>query len=239
MVHCIFTLQSTYNMNPIIPKTALNFLLQLKTNNNRDWMQEHKKEYLANEKALKEFYISVEKGLNVTDEIAAMKIFRINRDIRFSNDKTPYNVHRSVSYSRAGAQRRGGYYLRLESGNSYMAGGFFEPNPVDLFRIRKEFEMDSSEIREILAQKDFKKAFGNFNQEYAVKTAPKGFNKDDNNIDLIRLKNFFVNHHFTDKEVFADDFKDNLIHHYQLLRPFFNYMSDVLTTDLNGVSLLK
>ncbi len=226
-------------MNPTIPKSAFEFLLKLKQNNNRDWMQEHKKEYLANEKALKEFYAAVENGLNVTDEIAKTKIFRINRDIRFSNDKAPYNVHRSVSFSRAGAQRRGGYYLRLESGNSYMAGGFFDPNPVDLLRIRKEFEMDSSEIREILAQKDFKKAFGNFNQEYAVKTAPKGFSKEDENIDLIRLKNFFVNHHFTDKEVFAPDFKDNLIHHYQLLRPFFNYMSDVLTTDLNGESILE
>ena len=226
-------------MNPNIPKASFDFLLKLKKNNNRDWMQEHKKEYLANEKALKEFYVAVEKGLNTTDEIANTKIFRINRDIRFSNDKTPYNVHRSVSYSRAGAQRRGGYYLRLESGNSYMAGGFFEPNPADLLRIRKEFEMDSSEIREILNKKDFKKAFGNFNQEYAVKTAPKGFNKEDENIDLIRLKNFFVNHRFTDKEVFSADFKDNLIHHYQLLRPFFNYMSDVLTTDLNGESLLE
>lgn len=226
-------------MDPTIPKAAFEFLLKLKMNNNRDWMQEHKKEYLANEKALKEFYIAVEKGLNVTDEIATTKVFRINRDIRFSNDKTPYNVHRSVSYSRAGAQRRGGYYLRLESGNSYMAGGFFEPNPTDLLRIRKEFEMDASEIRDILNNKEFKKAFGNFNQEYAVKTAPKGFNKEDQNIDLIKLKSFFVNHRFTDKEVFAVDFKDNLIHHYQLLRPLFNYMSDVLTTDLNGVSLLK
>ncbi|MCB0455767.1 MAG: DUF2461 family protein, partial [Aequorivita sp.] len=85
-------------MNPTIPKAAFDFLLKLKENNNRDWMQEHKKEYLANEKALKEFYVVVEKGLNTTDEIATTKIFRINRDIRFSNDKTPYNVHRSVSF---------------------------------------------------------------------------------------------------------------------------------------------
>jgi uncharacterized protein (TIGR02453 family) len=225
-------------MNPTIPKSAFDFLLKLKTNNNREWMAEHKKEYLVNEKALKEFYAALENGLNSTDEIAKTKIFRINRDIRFSNNKTPYNVHRSVSFSRAGAQRRGGYYLRLESGNSYMAGGFFDPNPADLLRIRKEFEMDSSEIREILNQKDFKKAFGGFNQEYTVKTAPRGFNKDDENIDLIKLKNFVVNHRFTDNEVFAPDFLENVIYHYQLLRPFFNYMSDILTTDLNGVSLL-
>lgn len=202
-------------------------------------MQEHKKEYLANEKALKEVYAAVEKELNTTDEIDKIKIFRINRDVRFSNDKTPYNVHRSVSFSRSGAHRRGGYYLRLEPGNSFMAGGFFDPNPADLLRIRKEFEMDSSEIRDILNKKEFKKAFGNFNQEYAVKTAPQGFSKDDENIDLIRLKSYFVNHPFTDTEVFSPDFKEKLIYHYQLLRPFFNYMSDVLTTDLNGESILE
>lgn len=226
-------------MNPTIPKSAFEFLLRLKENNNRDWMQEHKKEYLANEKVLKEFYSEVEKALNITDKIAKTKVFRINRDIRFSKNKTPYNSHRSVSFSRAGAQRRGGYYLRLESGNSYMAGGFFDPNPVDLLRIRKEFEMDPSEIREILAQKDFKKAFGNFNQANAVKTAPRGFDKEDESIDLIRLKSFTVKHDFTDEEVFAPDFKNKLIHHYSLLRPFFNYMSDVLTTDLNGEYLLE
>src|SRR5690554_931264 len=225
-------------MNPTIPKSAFEFLLKLKENNNREWMQENKKEYLANEKLLKEFYSAVENNLNVTDEIARVKVFRINRDVRFSNNKTPYNVHRSVSFSRAGAHRRGGYYLRLEPGNSYMAGGFFSPEKGDLFRIRKEFELDSQEIREILTRKEFKMAFGGFNQENAVKTAPKGFNKDDENIELIRLKSFFVTHKFTDEEVFAKDFKDKLLNHYLLLRPFFDYMSDVLTTDLNGESII-
>ena len=225
-------------MNPTIPKSAFEFLLKLKENNNREWMQENKKEYLANEKLLKEFYSVVENNLNVTDEIARVKVFRINRDVRFSNNKTPYNVHRSVSFSRAGAHRRGGYYLRLEPGNSYMAGGFFSPEKGDLFRIRKEFELDSQEIREILTRKEFKMAFGGFNQENAVKTAPKGFNKDDENIELIRLKSFFVTHKFTDQEVFAKDFKDKLLNHYLLLRPFFDYMSDVLTTDLNGESII-
>lgn len=220
-----------------IPAASFEFLKDLKLNNHRDWMQENKKVYTANEKKLKEFYASVEQGLNETDEISKRKIFRINRDIRFSKDKTPYNVHRSVSFSRAGAQRRGGYYLRLEPGNSYMAGGFFDPNPADLLRIRKEFEIDASEIREILENKDFKKAFGSFNTAYAVKTAPKGFSKEDENIDLIRLKSFFVAHPFTDTEVFSEDFKQKLLYHYHLLRPFFDYMSAVLTTDLNGVPL--
>lgn len=226
-------------MGIVIPKSSFEFLKKLKQNNHRDWMQEHKKEYLAGEKVLKELYNEIMVGLNTTDEIAKLKVFRINRDVRFSADKTPYNVHRSASFSRAGAHRRGGYYLRLEPGNSAMAGGFFEPNPADLFRIRKEFELDSSTIRAILKQKEFNKAFVGFDQTYKVKTAPKGFSKEDSNIDLIRLKSYFVVHKFSDAEVLSEDFKDKLLLHFGLLRPFFDYMSEVLTTDLNGVSLLK
>lgn len=201
-------------------------------------MDAHRKEYQSNEKSLKEFYKEVERGLNRSDSIEKIKIFRINRDIRFSSDKTPYNVHRSVSFSRSGAHRRGGYYLRIEPGNSAMAGGFFGPEPNDLYRIRKEFEMDSNIIRTILSKPSFQEAFGGFNQEYQVKTAPKGFDKEDPNIDLIRLQSYFFSHPFTDGEVTSPDFLDRLLYHFELLRPFFDYMSEVLTTDLNGVPLL-
>lgn len=223
-----------------IPRTSLDFLLQLKENNHKDWMTENKKTYQASEKALKAFYNDILEGLNIDDDIEKLKVFRINRDIRFSKDKTPYNVHRSVSYSRAGAHRRGGYYLRIEpGGNSVVAGGFFNPEPKDLKRIRTEFQMDASEIRGILASPAFAKAYGGtFDAWDPVKTAPKGFSKEDPNIDLIRLKNFFVTKKFTDKEVLAPNFAKKVLEHFQLLRPYFDYMSDVLTTDLNGVSLL-
>lgn len=230
------TLQYWFGMQ--LSKDILQFLKELEENNHKDWMHEQKKRYQANEKELKAFYAKVQEGLNEEDEIAKLKVFRINRDIRFSKDKTPYNVHRSVSYSRAGAHRRGGYYLRIQPGGSAMAGGFFGPEPADLLRIRKEFEMDAAPIREILAEKAFDKAFNGFNQDYQVKTAPKGFSKEDPNIDLIRLKSYFVTHPFTDKEVLSKDFYQKVIQHFRLLRPYFDYMSEVLTTDLNGVSLL-
>jgi len=225
-------------MKSINLQSTFNFLTELKQNNNRDWMQEHKKEYLANEKVLKTFYSEIEKGLNETDKIAKIKIFRINRDLRFSPNKTPYNVHRSVSFRRAGLQRRGGYYLRLEPGNSFLAGGFFDPSPADLLRIRKEFEVDSSEIREILNNPSFKNSFGGFSDEDAVKTAPRGFDKDHENIDMIRLRKYVVRHSFTDAEVLSADFIETVLHKFRHLRPFFDYMSSILTTDLNGVSLL-
>ncbi len=178
-----------------IQRSTFTFLKSLMhNNNNREWMQEHKREYLLNEKKIKEFYTAIERNLNIDDEISKVKLFRINRDVQFSKDKTPYNVHRSVSFSRAGVHRRGGYYLRLEPDNSLMAGGFFSPETSDLLRIRKEFEMNATQIKAILSQQEFYKAFGGFNQKYKVKTAPRNFDKEDPNIDLIRLKSFFVVH---------------------------------------------
>ncbi len=223
-----------------VPQASLTFLKDLKKNNTREWMADHKSRYQDSEKVLKDLYATIKTGLNETDEIEKLKIFRINRDIRFSKDKTPYNVHRSASFSRAGAHRRGGYYLRIEPGNkSVVAGGFFNPEKEDLKRIRTEFHLDASEIRDILNDSAFAKAFPNgFEITNAVKTAPRDFEKDDPNIDLIKLKSFFVRKEFTDQEVMASDFSDRVLNHFRLLRPFFNYMSDVLTTDLNGESIL-
>ncbi len=225
-------------MSTYLSESTFHFLKKLKENNNREWMQENKPEYVKGEQSFKNLYAAIEANLNKTDKIEKIKIFRINRDVRFSKDKTPYNVHRSASFSRAGLSNRGGYYLRLEPGNSYLAGGFFEPNSSDLLRIRKEFQFDAESINAILNKPEFKKAFNTFPTDYSVKTAPKGFDKNDKNIELIRLKNFYVTHPFTDSEVFSENFIDSIKLHYQLIRPFFNYMSEVLTTNLNGESIL-
>ncbi|WP_139958104.1 DUF2461 domain-containing protein [Flavicella sediminum] len=222
----------------LIPKSSLDFLNKLKKNNNREWFDAHKNEFKQEEVLLKEFYQGVLADLNESDTIEKMKIYRIYRDVRFSKDKTPYNYHRSIGFSRATEKLRGGYYLKIAPGESYMAAGFFQPNSADLKRIRKEFEIDDTEIREIVADKTFVKLFGSLEGE-EVKTAPRGFDKEHPAIDLIRKKSFLVTRKFTDAEVLAPDFRDKLKESYLAVRPFFDYMSDVLTTDLNGISILK
>ncbi|WP_010522571.1 DUF2461 domain-containing protein [Aquimarina agarivorans] len=218
----------------------LDFLDELKENNHRDWFEEHKPTFKKLEVDFKALGTEILEGLNQTDSIEKMKVFRIYKDVRFSKDKTPYKTNRSISFSREGAALRGGYYLHIEPANSFIAGGFFSPNPADLLRIRKEFEMDDQEIRALMANKKFSKVFGSTFVPYAqVKTAPKGFSKDHAAIDLIKNKSFFFEKKLTNSEITATDFSKKVVEYYELLRPYFNYMSDVLTTDLNGVSLLK
>jgi len=225
-------------LHPIITKEAFYFLEKLKNNNTREWFAEYKKEFKEHEAHIKGFFTLLMKGLSAHDEIDKMKMFRIYRDVRFSNDKTPYKSHFAGSFSRAGAQLRGGYYLRIKPGETFIAAGFWEPNKEDLLRIRKEFEQDATEIREIINKKSFQKIWGEL-QGDAVKTAPMGFDKEHANIDLIKRKQFIFVRNFSDKEVLSPEFIDEIGKSFKAIRPFFDYMSEVLTTNLNGESLIK
>ena len=221
-----------------IKKSTLDFLENLKENNDRAWFNEHKDEFKVEQTHAKDFYAAIRRNLEKQDEIDKFKLFRIYRDVRFSKDKTPYQPHFAGSFSRAGKKLRGGYYLRIRPGESFLAGGFWAPNKEDLFRIRKEFEFDTSEIRKLLAEKKFVSIFGGELVGEELKTAPRGFDKEDPNLDLIRKKGFIAVRKFTDKEVLASDFLDVVRDSFLALRPFFDYMSDVLTTNLNGESII-
>ena len=165
-------------------------------------------------------------------------MFRIYRDVRFSKDKTPYKSHLAGSFTRAGAKLRGGYYVHIKSGDSFIATGFWEPNKEDLFRIRKELELDAEEFRSVINAPKFKKIWGEI-QGDELKTAPKGFDKEHQDIDLIKMKQFIFIRKFTDKEVLSADFADKIDESFKAIRPYFDLMSDILTTDLNGESLLN
>jgi uncharacterized protein (TIGR02453 family) len=221
---------------PILTKKAFIFLEKLEKNNNKDWFSRHKEAFKEIETEVKQVYNAVLEDLKKHDEIEKIKMFRIYRDVRFSHDKTPYKTHFGGSFSRAGARLRGGYYLHLKPGGSFIATGFWEPSNEDLFRIRKEFEMDTSTIKEVIEQKSFKEVWGEL-QGDALKTAPKGFDKAHPDIDFIRKKQFIFIRNFTDAQVFAEDFLKEIASSFQKIRPYFDVMSTVLTTNLNGESL--
>ncbi len=218
-------------------KKAFEFLKKLNENNNREWFAENKPEFDLIVKENKIFFNQLYSEFQKLDSLEGIHIFRIYKDVRFSKDKTPYKTNFGVSFSRTKPMLRGGYYIHLEPNNSFVGGGFWAPNNEDLFRIRKEFEMDSSEIEKIISDKTFVKYFGKLEGEDGVKTAPKGFDKNNPAIDLIRKKQYVVMRKFSDKEVFSADFPKEIIATFLAMRPFFDYMSEVLTTDLNGEPL--
>lgn len=222
-----------------IEKNTFEFLKELKLNNNRDWFSDNKFKYQEAHQNVKNIFQEIHYNLQKHDEIEKSKMMRIYRDVRFSKDKTPYKPHFANSFSRLGKELRGGYFLRIKPNESIVAGGFWEPNKEDIFRIRKEIEQDSTEIRDLLLSDDFKTHFdGKFESIGELKTAPRGFRKDHPDIDLLRKKGFVAIKQFTDKEVLADDFIENVDVTFKALRPFFNLFSDILTTNLNGESII-
>lgn len=218
---------------------TLEFLKQLSKNNNKAWFDENRSHYEKVKKELRKSFDAVFENLKAHDDIEGMQILRINRDIRFSADKTPYKNHMSVHYRRRKPELRGGYYLHIEPGNkSFIAGGFWAPSKEDMLRIRQEFEMDASPMRKIMSDTKFQNVFGHVRGE-ALSTAPKGFDKTHPDIDLIRMKNWYFETYFTDEQVQNTKFHEHIDVTFRLFRPYFDYMTEVLSTDLNGESFLN
>ena len=219
-----------------IETSTLTFLKNLRANNNREWFTENKPSYQTALDNVKEVLEVIKNEASHHDDIESHKLFRIYRDVRFSKDKTPYKSSFSVGFTRATKWNRGGMFLSINPGNSIAAGGFWKPEPKDLARIRQEIAADDSSLRKIIGSKKFKDNFGELQGEQ-VKSAPKGYKKDHPAIDLLRHKQFLVYRHFTDKDVCSPTFAKEVSKTYKAMRPFFDYMSDVLTTDENGVRI--
>lgn len=223
-----------------IKKSTLSFLKQLAKNNDREWFKDNKKEYEAGRENVAEFAQALMDRLLETDVLATengkKSMFRIYRDVRFSKNKDPYKTNFAGQFVRDGKLRRGGYYYNVSpvgEWRSFIGGGFYGMEKHDLKRIREELAVDASEMRAIIADKDFVRIFGEMQGE-KLKTAPRGYEKDHKNIDLLRYKQFYAGRNFTDKEVLSKDFLDMAHEATLTLRPFFDYFTDVLTTDANG-----
>ena len=220
----------------MVLSSSVSFFKKLKKNNNRDWFAENKPKFKKLELEIKAFGEELKDRLNEFDNVDRFKLFRIYRDIRFSKDKTPFKTHFGLYWNRLKPNLRGGYYLHISPNNNFLACGFWDPNPKDLYRIRKEFLHDANEFRKILKSKEIYSNWGNL-EGTELKTAPRNFDKNHPDIDLIRKKQFVFKINYSDKEVLEKRFIDKIELSLKAIRPFLNYMTDVLTTDENGESL--
>ena len=224
----------------IVPAT-LAFLTDLAAHNDRAWFQANKGRY----ESARSNMIGLMDGLiermakhdRLSTTSGKSSLYRIYNDTRFHKDKPPYKTWFGANLGRVKPELRGGYHFRLKPGGSFVACGFFSPEPADLRRIRVDIDQDPETWHMLLRAKRLRDSFGEL-QGTGVKTAPKGFAKDHPSIDLLRRKQFIFTRPLSDKEVLAPDLVERLDSTFRSIRPFFDHMSEVLTTDENGVSVL-
>ncbi|MFV8372527.1 DUF2461 domain-containing protein [Flavobacterium sp. LB2P74] len=223
----------------MLSKDTLQFLDDLKANNNRDWFLENKKRYEAVKKDYQQLvgdFLDAMKPLDPSLEMLEVKncTFRINRDIRFSKDKTPYKSHLGVWLSSgAKGMNRSGYYLHLEKGASFIAGGLYCPEAQDLKKMRKEIAYFHDDLEAILNEKNFKREFKDFdrNEKDTLKNPPRGYEKEHPAIDFLKLKSFECSQRIDISEVTKKDFVATMSKKLITLKPLNDFINRALTAD--------
>jgi uncharacterized protein (TIGR02453 family) len=156
-------------------------------------------------------------------------MFRIYRDVRFSKDKRPYKNNLGASINIGGKKAtNAGYYLHIEPGGSFLAGGIWMPPSDVLKKIRQEIDYNGKPFHKIIDNKDFKKQFGKPDEEYKLKTTPKGYDKDHPDIEYLRLTSFIVWHKYSDKIVSSKNFVKELGKATKLMRPFLDFLNTAM-----------
>ncbi|WP_417350410.1 DUF2461 domain-containing protein [Flavobacterium alkalisoli] len=221
----------------MLPSSILPFLEDLKNNNNREWFQANQKRYKTYKEDYKNVAEELIKEVSATDTSlkhleAKNCTFRINRDIRFSKDKSPYKTNMGIWMSAGNKDfNMGGYYLHIEKGASFIAGGLHMPDPVSLKKMRREIAGFYEDLEEILENKDFKKLYGDFDREQSLKTAPKDYDKDHPAIDFLKLKSFTVTHKLSDKDLADKNFIKETAKKLLVMQPLIEYINRAMTTE--------
>jgi len=212
---------------------TFNFLQKLKSHNNRDWFEKNKGLYLEAKEEHELFIDKILKGITRFDKkIAAdMKakdcVFRIYKDVRFSKDKTPYKTNFGASMNPGGKKSLvAGYYLHIEPGASFIAGGVWMPEPEILNAIRQEIDYNPDPFLKILKSASFKKYFKGLDDEGKLKSAPKGFDKDHPHIEILKNKHFIVSHPLTDKQVLDKNAETTILAGFKAMHPLMEYLRE-------------
>ena len=213
----------------------LKFLKDIAKHNNREWFEKNKPKYLEAKQSFEDFLEALHSELLKFDESLAglnpRKMgFRIYRDVRFSKDKRPYKVNMGAGFSPGGKMmQEPGYYIHLEPGKSFIAGGLYMPDPGNLAKIRQEIDYNPKGIQKILNDKNFKKYFTGLDDFDRVKTAPKGYPKDHPQIELLKNKSFIVSHSFTDTEVTDKKFVKKVAQVSKAIKPLNEFLKEAVS----------
>ncbi|CCH53259.1 hypothetical protein BN8_02339 [Fibrisoma limi BUZ 3] len=217
---------------------TLDFLRELVQNNHRDWFQANRKRYEMAKAEFEGWVGRVLTGVGLFEPLPNTDvkdcIFRINRDIRFSKDKSPYKPNFAAAIGPGGRHSgRIDYYIHLQPGNeSFLGAGMWQPTAQHLSKFRQEIDYNANELKNIIEADAFRVYFPEVWGE-TMKTAPKGYSADHPEIDLLRRKQLFFMHRYTDKEVLKPTFAEEVVRGCQLVKPYCDFLNYLFFDEVN------
>jgi uncharacterized protein (TIGR02453 family) len=214
-------------------ESTLKFLKGLKKNNNRDWFERNRAAY---EEARADFENFIQSLITIHGKsdpdlqplIAKKCIFRINRDVRFSKDKSPYKTNFGASMDRGGRKSGlAGYYFHLEPGNSFFAGGIWMPSPENMKKVRQEIDYCFDEFKKLVSSKKFKSVFGDLytGEDVQLSRVPQGFEKNNPAADFLKFKSWLVISNVNDKIVCSKQLLKTTTEGFKLMQPFIQFLN--------------
>lgn len=223
----------------MITKDTLQFLEDLKNNNHRDWFQANQDRYEAYKQDYRstvEAFLDVMKPLDETLEQLEFKdcSYRINRDIRFSKDKTPYKTHMGIWMCEGKKHTNlAGYYVHIEPDSGFAGGGLYMPEAPALNKVRREIDGFYEELEDVLNAPDFKKVYGGLDTDegMVLKSMPKGFDKNHPAIELLKFKTFLATAKLSKKELLSKTFVQDTSEKLIVLKPLVEFLNRALTTE--------
>jgi uncharacterized protein (TIGR02453 family) len=218
----------------MLQSSTLKFLKDLKKNNNKPWFDANRKRY---EEAKADFANFIQQVIDLHSKkdksISSLKakdcLFRINRDVRFSKDKSPYKTNFGASINKGGrkAMNSAGYYFHFEPGQIFVGGGIYQPMPPELNKLRQEVDYCYDEFKKIISAKKFKAVYGDLDKskEFSLTRVPKGYEADNAAADYLKLKSYIAFTTFSDKDVTSKNLLKKTTDAFEALQPlliFFN-----------------
>lgn len=217
-------------MADVICPETLTFLRDLNQNNNREWFTSNKSWYVAAQENMVNFVEALIQEISSFDEAilkidAKKSIFRIYRDTRFSKDKTPYKTNFGAGLGMGKGSEIAGYYLHIEPGKSFLAGGVYQPESSILKEIRREISMNGDEFMAIINGSEFRKYFTGLSEEDKLVRVPAGFEKDDPMAEFLKLKSYIGVHPLKDNEILETDAVKKFADIFKTVKPLNDFLS--------------
>ena len=222
----------------MLQSSTIKFLKDLKKNNNKLWFDKNRKVYEEAKADYTGFIQKVidqhgKKDTSIKTLVAKDCMFRINRDVRFAKDKSPYKSNFGASINKGGrkAENSAGYYFHLEPGGVFTGGGIWMPMPDELKKVRQEIDYNFTDFKKIISSKKFKSVYGDLSTsaEYKLSRVPKGYEADNPAAEYLKLKSFVAMVSLKDADLTAKDLVKKTVAAFEALQPLVEFINHAIS----------